>query len=139
MSSAAHPLPHTVVIASDLVAAREVEEQILKETERMGYTKECGFAIRLALEEAIVNAHRHGNRGDSSKTLTISYNVSDERMIVRIRDEGPGFDPEGVPDPTEPERIALPNGRGIMLMKAYLDELRFNRCGNEVTLIKERC
>jgi len=139
MSSTAQPFPHTVVIASDLAAAREVEEQILKETERMGYSKECGFAIRLALEEAIVNAHRHGNQGDPSKTLTISYSVDSQRMVVRIRDEGPGFDPEHIPDPTQPDRIALPNGRGIMLMRAYLDEIHFNTRGNEVTLIKERC
>jgi serine/threonine-protein kinase RsbW len=139
MSSMAQPLPHTVIIASNLVAAREVEEQILKETERMGFSKECGFAIRLALEEAIVNAHRHGNQSDTSKTLTISYNVDHDRMVVRIRDEGTGFDPEGIPDPTQPDRICLPNGRGLMLMRAYLDELHFNDKGNEVTLIKERC
>lgn len=139
MSSTAQPLPHTVVIASDLAAAREVEEQILKETERMGFSKECGFAIRLALEEAIVNAHRHGNRGDAAKTLTISYHVDANRMTVRVRDEGCGFDPEGIPDPTHPDRIALPNGRGIMLMRAYLDDVQFNAKGNEVTLVKERC
>ncbi len=138
MSFAAQPLPNQVVIANDLAAAREVEEQIIRQTEALGYSQECAFAIRLALEEAVVNAHQHGNRGDANKTLTISYDVSEKRVVIRIRDEGEGFEPGRVPDPTEPSRISLPHGRGIMLMRAYLDEVAYNDPGNEVQLVKER-
>ncbi len=133
-----HPLPYQVVIDSDLHAAREVEDRILREAERMGYSPECAFAIRLALEEAVVNAHKHGNRGDSSKRITVSYDVKPNRLVIRIRDDGPGFDPRLVPDPTAPDRISLPNGRGLMLMKAYLDDVCYNDEGNEVQLVKER-
>lgn len=133
------PLPHRIVIASDLHAARDVEEQVLRIAESLGYSRECAFAIRLSLEEALVNAHRHGNRCDPHKKITISYEIDRQRAVIRIRDEGGGFDPCKVPDPTCPERICLPNGRGIMLMRSYLDEVAYNPPGNEVQLVKERC
>ena len=131
-------LAHQVVILSNLHAARQVEESILRATEVFGYSAECAFAIRLALEEAVVNAHKHGNQCDPGKHITVSYEVHPNRVIVRVRDEGQGFDPHKIPDPTSPERIALPNGRGIMLMRAYLDDVAFNESGNEVQLVKER-
>lgn len=133
------PLPHTVVIPSDLRAARDVEESILQQVEAMGYPRECTFAIRLALEEALVNAHRHGNCCDCNRHITISYDIDPRRAVVRIADEGRGFDPGAVPDPTSPERLSLPNGRGLMLMRSYLDELLYNDRGNVVQLVKERC
>lgn len=133
------PLPRQVVIPSNLCAARQIEEEILREAEALGYSQECSFAIRLALEEAVVNAHKHGNRSDPKKSITISYDITPERLIVRVRDEGAGFNPEKLPDCTAPDRISLPNGRGIMLMHAYLDSVAFNKEGNEVQLIKERC
>ncbi|MBP7937402.1 MAG: ATP-binding protein [Phycisphaerae bacterium] len=130
-------LARQVVICSDLHAARDVEEEVLRVTRALGYSHECSFAIRLALEEAIVNAHKHGHRGDTTKRITISYDIDSQRAVVRVRDEGPGFDPAAVPDPTNPDRIALPCGRGIMLMRAYLDAVTFNDRGNEVQLVKE--
>jgi serine/threonine-protein kinase RsbW len=132
------PLENQVVVLSDLRAAREIEERILQEAEACGFSQESSFAIRLALEEAIVNAHTHGNRCDGSKHIRVSYQVTPERVIVRIADEGPGFDPCAIPDPTSPDRISLPNGRGLMLMRAYLDDVSYNEKGNEVQLIKER-
>ncbi len=132
------PLPHRVVIPSDLRAARQIEEEIIRETEALGYSPQCAFAIRLALEEAMVNAHKHGNNGNPAQRIVITYDITPERAVVRIRDEGRGFDPDCVPDPTAPDRIPLPEGRGIMLMRAYLDAVRFNEQGNEVQLVKER-
>ena len=132
-------LPHQIEIGSDLQSARGVEDEILREAERMGFSPECAFAIRLALEEAVVNAHKHGNRCDTTKRIIVSYAVMPTKIVVRVRDEGPGFDPRLVPDPTAPDRISLPNGRGLMLMKAYLDDVRYNEQGNEVQLVKERC
>ena len=102
------PLPHKITIASDLCAAREVEDQIVRATESLDYSPQCAFAIRLALEEAMVNAHRHGNRSDASKRIFVTYDVSPERTIVRVRDEGAGFNPASVPDPTTPDRVSLP-------------------------------
>ncbi len=134
-----HPLPHQIVIESDLGAARGVEDLILREAERVGFSADCAFAVRLALEEAVVNAHKHGNRSDPTKHITVSYEILPNRLVVRVRDEGPGFDPHLVPDCTAPDRLSLPNGRGVMLMRAYLDDVCYNETGNEVQLVKERC
>ena len=139
MSSYSQPLAHQVAIPSNLHAARCIEEQLLGITEGFGYSEESAFAIRLALEEAIVNAHKHGNGGDPSKTITISYDINEHRAIIRVRDEGKGFEPATIPDPTAPDRISLPTGRGIMLMHAYLDDVLYNEQGNEVQLVKEKC
>lgn len=133
------PLPHQVVIPSDLCAAREVEEDILRQVEAAGYSPECGFAIRLALEEAVVNAHKHGNKSNSRCKIAISYRVDSQRVVVRVRDDGPGFNPARLPDCTAPERLDLPCGRGIMLMHAYMDGVTYNEKGNEVQLVKEKC
>ena len=138
MSFADDPLPHEVVIPNDLAAARDMEERIVAQTATLGYSPECAFGIRLALEEAMVNAHRHGNASDPDKTITVSYDINEDRVVIRVRDEGSGFDPRGVPDPRQPDRLPLPHGRGIMLMHAYLDDVRYNEQGNEVQLVKER-
>lgn len=131
-------LANQITIPSDLSAARDVEENLLQHAQQLGYSPECVFAFRLALEEAIVNAHKHGHGGDPAKKITISYDINDQRAIVRVRDQGPGFDPCAIPDPTIPDRIPLPSGRGIMLMKHYLDALAYNEQGNEVELVKEK-
>jgi len=133
------PLPHKVVIPSDLSAARVIGDEILRQTEALGYSPECGFAIHLALEEAVVNAHKHGNASDPTKKIVISYGVDPQRVVVRVRDEGSGFNPGCVPDCTTPDRLSLPHGRGIMLMYAYLDKVSFNDQGNEVEMVKEKC
>lgn len=132
------PLPHQIKLGSDLRAARAVEEEILQQADACGYSPECAFAIRLALEEAVVNAHKHGNHADPSKHIVVSYEVLPHRIVVRVRDEGQGFNPRVVPDPTSPDRISLPSGRGLMLMRAYLDEVSYNDRGNEVQLVKAR-
>jgi len=138
MTSHSDPLPCQVIIPNNLTAARKVGEKIMRQIEAMGYSPRCVFGIRLALEEALVNAFKHGNQGDESKRIFVSYAINPQRVVVRVRDEGPGFNPDRVPDPTSPDRICLPCGRGIMLMKAYLDEVTFSVPGNEVQLIKER-
>ena len=115
---------HVCVIKSDRANAVIPQRAILKELDRCGFCDQVMFAVKLALEEAIANAVTHGNRCDSSKSVTIRYAVNRDRAVVIVRDEGPGFLPEDVPDPTEPHRLALPSGRGIMVIRAYLDEAR---------------
>ena len=83
------------------------------------------FGIRLAIEEAIINAIKHGNKLDPSKFVEVRYTIDEEHFLVEIEDEGPGFDPENVPDPTSPENIERPSGRGLLLMKAYMTECDF--------------
>ena len=124
------------VIPSDLTAAKELEEQVLRELDRHGYSEVASFAVRLAMEEGLNNAIKHGNRRDQSKTVTVCYEVTAEEARITIQDEGPGFHPEDVPDPTADENLEKPCGRGIMLMHAYMDDVHYNDRGNKVFLVK---
>src|SRR5262249_31303404 len=94
------------------------------------------FGIRLALEEALVNAIKHGNNMDRAKTVRISYRVARDRFDIVITDQGPGFDPADVPDPTAVENLERPCGRGLMLMRHYMSEVAFLDSGNAVRMCK---
>lgn len=125
-----------IVIPSDLASAKEPEQAILAEAADHGFSEDAIFAIKLTLEEAITNAIKHGNKCDRSKTVTVRYAVDSVEVVIYIQDEGAGFDPQDVPDPTVPERLSLPNGRGILLMKAYMNEVEYRRDGREIFLRK---
>ena len=105
---------------------------------REGYPDKDIFGMRLALEEAVVNAVKHGNRGDPSKWVVVRFTVGPERVLAEVQDEGAGFDPAAVPDPTAPENRERPGGRGLLLMRAYATAVRYNDAGNCVTLCKRR-
>lgn len=124
-----------IIVPNDLAAAKAPEMTILGEAEVCGYSENAMFAIKLALEEAMTNAFRHGNRRDPDKHITIRYQVSSERIVIEVIDEGQGFEPDEVPDPTQPEYIDRPHGRGIMLMRAYLDSVEYSKAGNAVRLV----
>jgi serine/threonine-protein kinase RsbW len=97
------------------------------------------FAIELALREALANAVLHGNREDSRKKVHVCCDCEQESGIsLVIRDEGAGFDPGGVPDPLAPENLGAEHGRGILLMKQFMDEIHFEQGGTEVHMRKDR-
>jgi serine/threonine-protein kinase RsbW len=129
-------LAEKMLIPSELSAAGQVEERLLKAAERHGYDDSAAFAIRLALEEGLMNAIRHGNRSDPSKDVEIEFDIDRRRAIIVITDQGDGFDPSDLPDPTADENLEKPTGRGIMLMRAYMDDVRFNAKGNQVRLMR---
>lgn len=99
--------------------------------------KEC-FGMRLSLEESIVNAVKHGNQGDPAKAVFIRFALSSRQVTAEIEDQGPGFNPDTVPDPLAPENIERPGGRGVFLMRHYMTHVSFNARGNCVTLCKTR-
>jgi len=126
------------VITTDLSAARDLIREIIREVEAAGYDKDDCFAIRLATEEALINAIKHGNKFDRSRKIRVSTDIDSQRVEITIADEGEGFDPASVPDPTADENLEKPCGRGIMLMRAYMDEVIYNDKGNEVRMIRNR-
>ena len=125
-------------VESTLYEAKKPEEVILREVRNCGYGEDATFAIKLALEEAMTNAVKHGNSNDKSKKITVRYCVTAEQAVILVRDQGSGFEPEGVPDPTSADRISLPHGRGLMLMRAYMTEVWYQCGGAEVCLLKKR-
>jgi serine/threonine-protein kinase RsbW len=94
--------------------------------------------MRLALEEAIVNAIKHGNRMDPNKSVRIHCEVDPSRIYVEVEDQGPGFNPSDIPDPTAIENLEKPGGRGIMLMRAFMTRVEYVGKGNQVQLEKVR-
>ncbi len=127
-----------LVIPSDLNAAWNAQQTVMEEVKARGFSDNAVFAIRLALDEALNNAISHGNKKDKTKKVTIEYQISEVSVTITVTDEGPGFDPVDVPDPTLDEFLERPHGRGIMLMRAYMSDVRFGRNGKSVTLIKNR-
>lgn len=90
--------------------------------------------ILIALTEAVNNAIHHGNRLDPDKRVRLSYEAREKDLVFMITDEGPGFDYENLPDPTDPENIEKPHGRGVFLMRALADEVEFADNGARVIM-----
>lgn len=90
--------------------------------------------ILISLTEAVTNAMLHGNRGDCSKQVSISMRCQKDALSIRVSDEGPGFDPGNVPDPTQPEILECCGGRGLFLMRRLSDGCRFMRGGSTVEM-----
>jgi serine/threonine-protein kinase RsbW len=115
-----------------------VIQDILERMALAGFTDKEQFAVRLSLEEAIVNAVKHGNDNDPRKQVTVTSEVTPRECSLRIEDEGPGFNPERIPDPLAPENLEQPGGRGVFLMRHYMTRVSFNERGNVVMLVKVR-
>ncbi|MCL2647520.1 MAG: ATP-binding protein [Phycisphaerales bacterium] len=138
----AHDLPWvSIEFPSSLERAGQVGEEILAACRRHHFNDQDIFAIKLALEEALVNAVKHGNKLDSAKRVRVQYRITDQRADVAIEDQGAGFNPVELPDPTADENLCRCCGRGILLMRAYMSNVVFNPKGNKVTLTKfnENC
>ena len=125
-----------LVLASDPAEARAFQEQIEQLLNARSVPDRDIFCIKLALEEALVNAIKHGNQFDRAKKVHISYRLLPDRFEVAVHDDGPGFDPAEVPDPTAAENLERPCGRGLMLMRHYMSEVAYNSRGNGVTMCR---
>ncbi|MFK7737182.1 MAG: ATP-binding protein [Pirellulaceae bacterium] len=96
------------------------------------------FHIQMAAEEALINAVTHGNDEDETKSVQVDFRVSPKVAWLRFTDEGPGFTPDTLPDPTADENLESVHGRGVFLIMQMMSEVNYNDCGNEVTMIKRR-
>jgi serine/threonine-protein kinase RsbW len=125
-----------VTISSDLAEAKRIQIDIEDALQAAGYSEHDMFSIKLALEEALVNAIKHGNQMDAAKRVFVSYTVTAERFDIWITDEGLGFNPEEVPDPTAIENIERPCGRGLLLMRGFMAVVQYHGKGNIVYMSK---
>ncbi|MBS0263621.1 MAG: ATP-binding protein [Planctomycetes bacterium] len=126
------------IIPSDTAAGQSVQERIIQMLEELRFEDRDVFGIRLAMEEALVNAIKHGNQMDPTKTVRIACQIGQQRVRIEIEDQGSGFHPEDLPDPTADENLERPCGRGIMLMRAFMTSITFNPTGNCVVMTKDR-
>ena len=125
------------IIPSDTAAGKRLLDEILKQLAVHDWTQRDIFSVHLAMEEALVNAIKHGNCCDLAKHVHVVCQVSRERMSVVIRDEGEGFNPDEVPDPTDPDNLEVPSGRGVLLMRSFMSSVEYNGAGNTVTMTKD--
>lgn len=112
-----------------------VEKMIDSVCEELKVNEDYYGNILIALTEAVNNAIHHGNRLDASKTTYVACEQCNNQLKFVVKDEGPGFDYTNLPDPTSPENIEKPNGRGIFLMQSLADEVNFENEGQIVELI----
>lgn len=130
---------HWVELRNHRAEIDAVEDRVLDLVDRFSYPRPSRFAIKLSLEEAIINAFKHGHEGlDPATSIRVGYTVAADRVLIFVEDQGPGFTPADVPDPTLDENLANTSGRGLMLMRAYMSEVWHNERGNRVGMLYRR-
>ena len=130
------PTNHSMVVESQPSAVTGQWAWILPKLKAHNFSEDDIFAIHLALEEAFINAVNHGNRMDPEKEIKIEYSVSEGKVEISMTDEGRGFDPDAVPDPRYGENLYKAGGRGLLLIRSYMDEVEFNERGNRVRMVR---
>jgi serine/threonine-protein kinase RsbW len=122
------------VMPSRREAIESAEREVLAALQAFGYDHTAAFAVRLAMQEALTNALLHGNKSDPARFITLECTVDPKRVIIEVADQGEGFDPASVPDPTADENRDIPAGRGLMLMRSFMAEVIVHAPGNRVSM-----
>jgi serine/threonine-protein kinase RsbW len=130
------PVRRSVVVESRPSALEQSCREILSALEAGGFSQDDIFAVHLALEEAFLNAVKHGNRMDPTKKVQIDYLVDQEKVEIRMTDEGTGFDPSRIPDPRVGKNLYRPEGRGLLLIRSYMDTVEYNERGNSLRMVR---
>jgi serine/threonine-protein kinase RsbW len=123
-----------IVIRSNIENLRLVENAIEEISSEIGLNQANYGKILVSTLEAVNNAIVHGNRAEESKYVEILISYRENILKISVLDEGPGFKPKEVPDPTQPENIENIRGRGVFLMSRLADKIEFNKLGNKVTM-----
>ena len=128
----------TYTLDSSLESVNKVEETAEQMAKKAGIDEDEVFRVAMAVREAAVNAVLHGNSYDPDKRITASFENTGDALVIRIADQGKGLDPDTLPDPLAPENLLRGSGRGIFLIRSFMDEVHFNQLhpGTELTLIK---
>jgi serine/threonine-protein kinase RsbW len=132
------PVEFETSIPSSLPNGVPLQDRIVQLMERFSYSVRDVFAVRLSFEEGLANAIKHGNQFDESKQVRVSCRIDDTKLRVEIQDQGAGFDPGEVPDPTQEEFIERPTGRGLLLMRVYMNLCEFADGGRCLILERDR-
>ena len=123
---------------SSLQSVNMAEETAQLIAAKMGFDEDNCLKISMAVREAAVNAVLHGNAYDPQKRMTIAFENTGQTLVITVTDEGKGLNVNSVPDPTTPENLLRQSGRGIFLMRSFMDEVRVRLLepGTEVTMVK---
>jgi serine/threonine-protein kinase RsbW len=130
----------SLTLSSSLESVDKIECIAEEFAARVGFDEDTVPNIAMAVREAAVNAILHGNAYNPAKQITATFEANSDALIMRIADQGQGFNADNLPDPLAPENILRGSGRGIFLIRAFMDEVHFRQLhpGTELTLIKHR-
>jgi serine/threonine-protein kinase RsbW len=135
-SSATNRVSYT--LDSTLESVNRAESKALEMAARGGFNEDSQQNIAMAVREAAVNAVLHGNAYDPQKKFVVAYEITPQALVITITDQGRGLDPENIPDPLSPDNLMKNSGRGIFLIRAFMDEVTIRNLnpGTEITLVK---
>ena len=123
---------------SDMGTAHSLIEEVMAEVRTHHWSEKDLFALELVLEETLTNAVKHGNGSDPSKEVRFDCKLFPNKIYVRIEDEGGGFDPDSLEDPREPANQQVASGRGVLLIRHFAANVKWNDRGNVIEFEKER-
>jgi serine/threonine-protein kinase RsbW len=124
-----------LILASRFENIEVAERTLLDLVTEAGCGTDDEYWLVTALREALANAIRHGNRQDPGLKVRVDFAIERATLTVRVEDEGSGFEPSDVPDPTDPENLLRPSGRGIFYMRQFMDQVRFENTANGGTAV----
>lgn len=128
-----------MTIRSSLEEIESVEKMAERAADKMKFSEEERDSLAIAVTEAVNNAIIHGNKQDRRKRVNLRFEFEDEKLIVKIKDQGTGFNPDLISDPLAPENLLKESGRGVFILSTLMDEVKFNfDKGTEITLVKIR-
>lgn len=127
-------LEETLVLDSSIDSVNQIEKLIDSQSQMLGIDDDIYGKYMLSVVECVNNAIVHGNKLSADKKVTVRYHIDNEKIEVEVQDEGEGFDPDSLPDPTAIENIEKDCGRGIFLMRHLADEVEFSDNGRHVRL-----
>jgi len=123
-------------IGADFKEIKEVSRKILQCLNKRPLSEAFYFDVKLACEEAMVNAIKYGSKSGRDKTVNINCDITEQAVVITVEDEGRGFDYRNLPDPTRDENLIKAGGRGLFLIRNMMDKVEFNSKGNKVTMTK---
>jgi serine/threonine-protein kinase RsbW len=129
-----------LVLPSHIEAVGDAATAVTDFVQSCGAGEDAAFAIVMAVREAVTNAMVHGNQEDETKSVEVIFNCLGTVLEIEVSDQGEGFDPAGVPDPTDPVNILKTSGRGIFLMRSFMDEVEWSarpEGGTTVRMVKK--
>ena len=125
-------------ISSHVDEASAVIRELVDQLKKNQWSEKDLFAVHMATEEALMNAVKHGNEHDENKSVHVLMLLNESEFYARIEDEGIGFDPDNVPDPCEDCNLDKTSGRGVLLIRRFVDDVVYNEAGNVIEFRKTR-
>ncbi|MGI9035110.1 MAG: ATP-binding protein [Pyrinomonadaceae bacterium] len=125
-----------IALPSRIETVEEAADEAVEFAKKFGFDENALYAIDMAMREATANAVKHGNKFDATKNVSITFENLPEGFEITVRDFGAGFAVEDIPDPTNPENLLKANGRGILFMRNFMEEVEWENHPNGGTIVK---